>query len=203
MLWRSRLHFKVHPNAPKPFEGYFWTHHRNLQRLLSLLVGRPVYPHTLTLKHSSGRPVAIYSSKNHGKKDKKFSRMELIAPYRKLKDHWPEVVKKWFDVCVKFEPTVILFFNVRFEGLNIQADFLRRMQAIEAFHKLGKSGTFVPEADFEKIKDQVQKAIPKEIPPELRHSLCLKIKYGNELTFKQKLAGLIQTVPARVREMIK
>lgn len=109
-----------------------------------------------------------------------------------LKDNIDVYVDKWFRDAALLTPIYALLWSIiSRHSTYYETIFLNLTQALEAFHRRCYNGFYLPEDQYESIRNILVKAIPNGISDGLRDSLKSRLKYGNEISFRNRLKNLL------------
>lgn len=169
-----------------------------LGNFLTLVVGRPIYPKTITAYLSKYYEIEIYFALNNISFEANIHFSQMMIPYNDLKSYMDKFLNNWFNNTDMLEPVYELFFGTYYAQLYIPFYFLSLIQAIEAFHRrvYGDRGKYLSESDYDPIRSSLTGSIPTAFPdgrgyPEgFRASLTNRIKYGNEYSLRTRLKQL-------------
>ena len=114
------------------------------------------------------------------------------------------MVSSWFKSPPGVKAARHLFTSViRSEDQYLEFIFLAVMQIVEALHRSLDSRTYLPQQEYEAVKQTLTAAIPKGLPSNLQASLESRIKYGNELSLRTRLKELFLKLPESLRARIR
>lgn len=109
-----------------------------------------------------------------------------------LKDNLPIYLDKWFHDAVLLAPVYALLWSIMVRHSTYhETIFLNLTQALEAFHRRVRDGMYLPEEQYEPIRDVLIRTIPNAIPQEVRESLKSRLRYGNEISLRNRLRDLL------------
>jgi hypothetical protein len=174
---------------------------RQLQNLLTLLMGQATVPLHVTLRGpvdarlpQRSEQIELFFNPGFGNVDKANhpAKMLTLFPYIEA-TRFATVLTQWFGRQVLLENVCNLFFGVIYnEFLYIQFSFLGLVQALETYCRNTQHGLYVSETDYKVIAEALIAAIPSTTPRDLRESLKRgKIKYGNEYSLRKRLRCLL------------
>lgn len=98
-----------------------------------------------------------------------------------------EQVKEVTDLLSVLHRESRLLLNVRFQFL---------VQALESYHRQRHPGTYMPDDQYEGVKQSLAVAIPNNVTESHRAALRSRIRFGNEYSLMRRLEGLWNLLPA-------
>lgn len=130
----------------------------------------------------------IYRASNYREKPSEQHWREMLFTYRQICNDAEKYINNWlnlYDIC---EPALNLFFSTLNEPTKFsESKFLALAQSLETFHRRTTETTLMPPADYEEFSQSLLKSAPESA----HEWLSAKLKFGNEITFKQRLLHLI------------
>lgn len=150
MRWDHVALLTVQPEAPQAL-GWYEETLRGLQDLLTLLVGRPVYPRAVKAKVSAGHgaEAALFSHQgSRSPRDRSLTsahslsrQADPLITMRQISPGLPIVLDKWFRKRDLLRPVYELFFGSLFAPrLYPEFQFLSLAQALETYHARTRPG---------------------------------------------------------------
>lgn len=191
--------FRLSSDMPRPLKDFRDCAFK-LNNLLSLSMNQSatmrnfkLYHDELMTYHGNGvmAPIGlklIYRASNYREEPAEQHWREMIFTYRQIRDNPEKYINNWlnlYDIC---EPALNLFFSTLNEPTTFsESKFLALAQSLETFHRRTTEATLMPSEDYEKFSQDLLKVAPENA----REWLSAKLKFGNEITFKQRLLDLI------------
>lgn len=112
-----------------------------------------------------------------------------------LVDHFESMLNKWFAVSYTMLDAIHLMMDAqRNQEHSTQGRFLLFAHAVEVVSRATTSSEYMQEADYEKVINALNAAIPKEVDSDHRASLKSKIKFGNEYAFHKRIKVLLESL---------
>ena len=114
---------------------------------------------------------------------------KMVFIYDDISDDFDEILKNWFKKSDVLKPVFDLYFSV-FDDQNMYTEqkFLSLSQALEAYHRRIFGGKYLPDHEYEGIKEILIAAIPEQqVKMDFRTSLTNRIKFGNEFSLRKRL----------------
>jgi ApeA N-terminal domain 1/Apea-like HEPN len=184
----------VEVEEPRPYE---WYHDRlgDLRALLGLLVGEAVMPTRFRGVTADRRPVTVFFSLTGEPSERSVHPAEMIFPYPRIDDRFPEIAERWFALQVDLNVVVALFFGTLYaRGLPREFRFLALTQALETYHRRRHPGLYVDEDAYEPVRDALTAAIPAGTDGALRQALAKRLEYGNQFALRRRLNDLLASL---------
>jgi len=195
---KQRTYIRIEPSEEKSFDEYrdIMYHIRNF---LSFGIGEPVYPlaiEGITEANKEIRedktyypPVKIfYKQSDIPKAPKTVYPFEMLFTFKDISDRFEVFLRNWFEKADLLEPVYDLYFGTLYNPrMFLEFQFLSLIHAIESFHRRRYGGKYLPEDDYEKVRDVLEKAIPDEVENDHKQSLESRIIYGNEFSLRKRL----------------
>jgi len=191
-------YFRIEPNVPKDIEWYEDLI-SNLQTLLTLLIGTPVYTKSLIAEGLSvnqfgmRKRIKIYRVLTNPHIISELYPFQLRSSFSELiafqsKDYFKLIVNNWFEKIEIFRPVYELIgTNYYNPSMYLHIRFQTWLQGIEAFHRRACYGKYISDDNYKPICKQLEAAIPTTIESGFRESLKSRIKYGNEFSLRTRL----------------
>lgn len=112
------------------------------------------------------------------------------------------LVQRWFADKSKLQLPVGLAANVlASQDLWTHLEFLSLLQALEGFHLSIFAGIYMAEGDYETVKKALGDAIPPNVMSDHKDALKSRIRYGNQVSLRKRMNGLLDWLPAQVRQL--
>jgi len=203
MTWTGTVMFKVEPDSSQPFFFYFEDCVTHLQQLLTLLIGRPMFPTLIQIGKRNDYKDVLFAQPDADRQSN-FSFVQMVIKYPEIQHLWPSVVANWFDNLQKFESARTLLFGAIYFNHNVELYFLTLIQALESYSRSAGSAHYMAEEDYRtQVYATVVKAIPSGIDDSLRESLKNKLKYGNEFSLRKRLKLLFEQIPPDLLNLVR
>lgn len=189
-------------NIEKSFD-WFWKVSRKLENFLSLLTDSEsrCVKFLLFTNDKENNCLTILRERAHVVYDKKFRSSRMIVSYKSIEKIFKEILETWFKKSDELQPVLDLFFLVKNNtGIAVQTEFLHLVQAVEVFHRKTDSSRYLSEEDFEKLKCKIIKKIKNDLRGVggFRESFLNKLKYGNELSLRQRLKKIVSSLDEKL-----
>ncbi len=210
LRWEHRAVFEIEPEEEKPPRWY-----RDvlggLQDLLTLLVGRPVYPSAaeaqVRLRGGSSRADLFFDggSRQPGTAlpSARLSRdSDVLLPLPQIRHDLPRALEIWFAKRELLAPVYDLFFGVLFgPGVGPEYQFLSLAQALETYHRRTRpESRYLAEAEYGRRYEEIVGALPDDLPRPLKSKIKDVLKYGNEWSLRKRLKDIFDELPGGVVE---
>jgi hypothetical protein len=131
----------------------------------------------------------------------------VLYRFANVEDGFQRLIRDWFATMELLEPVYQLYFGALFAPeMYLETRFLVFMQALEAYHRRTRGGTFLPDHMADEIRRKLEAVIDRElrdlpdelhggnqIPPrEIRQAFKSKVKYINQYSQRRRLKELIR-----------
>ena len=181
----------------------------NLQKLFSLLIGRPIYIIRIQLLLFIDNEIKSKSQENNFSslvdlcfnQTAKREKRELLPPqipftYPCLSNNWEIILNNWFEKSISLETVTALNFGLSINrDLPVDFKFLAVIQAIESFHRINGKNLYMSNEDYEPIREILKKAIPESLSSAHRDAIKNRINYGNEYSLQKRLKLILENIP--------
>ena len=135
-------------------------------------------------------PIHIYYKTNYSESDNQISSHNLLFRYEDVANCFENVLKLWFHNYSISEPAFNLYFSSKSGGYKyLEGKFLSLAQGIETLHKRNYPDRFLIQKDEFKV---LKKSIVACCPDDRKKWLEERIKYGCELTLRERVSQLIE-----------
>ena len=133
-------------------------------------------------------PVKIYcSSWPYSKDEPRINELDMLFKFTEIQSRAESIINQWLENYEQIVPAFDLYFLAKTGLLPWNTQFLTLVQALEAFHRRTSDATYMEESEFEEIR----KNLIKEIPKKYRNWFAPKLQY-NELTLKNRIEKMIE-----------
>lgn len=200
---QTSAYLRIRSSTPKDLEWYF-EQIGKVTTLLSLASGSAMAPDQVTAKLADDRPnVQILVAL----REAKYCSFQKHHDFYMLRDNTgvalEQIVKRWFEIYDSVAmPSQLLLSVLNSEKLWLHVEFLSLMQALEGLHRAILPGLYVTVEQYEGIRQALSNAIPKHTASDHKDALRAKIKYGNEISLRKRLAALVERLPIEMRKHI-
>lgn len=137
----QRINAIIESNRKKSFDTLL-EYSLDFQNLITLFLQRKTYPLEFYLlkKDENGKfsdkYEVVYQIKPDEKREKDLIPQDMLISYPYIRDKFPEIVIKWFDIQNQLHTCFIPYFNNFYSSTQYTSDrFLNIARAIEAFHR--------------------------------------------------------------------
>lgn len=114
-----------------------------------------------------------------------------------------DVFARWYAIYDSVAmPSQLALGVLSSTGLWLHVEYLSLMQALEGLHRALMHGLYVSEADYAPIAHALTNAIPRGTQSDHRDSLKSRIKYGNQLSLRKRLAALTNRLDLPIRQFV-
>jgi hypothetical protein len=170
----------------------------DVQSLLTLLVGEPVYPKRVLLYFneedlSKGNAVKLYYPHQYKNAEKEILPGQMFFPFQGVKEKWAGLLRAWFAKREALRNVCALFLGPAFsESLYVEFQFLSFVQALEIYSRQFHVSKYMSDEDYEPIKQSLIAALPPHANDDWKTSFRDgKIKYGNEFSLRRRLRQIL------------
>lgn len=198
-----RAYLDVIPDKKQDI-GWFLKAMWSLQELMSLLIGHAIHPIEILASHTDREEklklIRVYVSSLYPPNAGGESALGLH--FRDISDKFGEVVREWFEIVDTHRSIYGPLLGVMFSPESYaETQFLALVQGLEAFHRQGFPGLYVPCGEYDGFYRELVAGLPPRIPSALRSALVDRLKYGNEYSLRRRLTQLLGTLPDSIGEM--
>ena len=205
----------ISPIEPKDFEWYRKVLD-SLQKFMTLLVGKPVYPKLVSAwthrdephELSPGRVELFFHQdfRTPTPPRRSFHQSaiteDILVPLPSIEEDLSQVLNAWFEEAERLDPVYEVFFGTLYNTRAYsRSQFLSLMQAAESFHRTTKSGKYVRSDKYKEYSRVMKDAIPEAAPDALKSKLQSMFDFGNEYSLPKRIEELVDSLPGR--EIIK
>ena len=149
-------------------------------------------PNDQDINNGEPEPVSIplyYARPPYTKEVPTIERYHMLFRYQAIKAKAEQIINNWLQAYDKFEPALNLYFGVATGGVRYLDDkVLALAQGLEIYHRRTSDETRMDKSNFESLR-QTLKA---QCPEEHRKWLSERLKYGNELSLRQRIKRIIE-----------
>lgn len=191
----------------------------SLGQLLTLLIGRAVYPVALAgitdkfvqvigdppretdIPHEVSLLGAYQDPRERGELDG----YKILVPKNVIENELDTVLNLWFEKRDALGPTIDLLTAAIFRRGRIapEVSFLMLTQALEAFHRRVVGGTYVGEKTSKDVRRALEHAIPEDLPDAFKQAVREKLKWLNEYSLRMRLKELVGMVDQEGRRFLR
>jgi hypothetical protein len=193
----------------------------SLQKFMTLLVGKPVYPrlvsawtHTdepdeMTLDRTKTSSVTLFFHQEFRtptpprRSAHQSTIMEdILVPLPSIQEDLSQVLNAWFEEAERLDLVYEVFFGTLYNtSAYPRSQFLSLTQAAESFHRITKFGKYVRQDKYKEFSYAMKAAIPEAAPDALKNKLRSLFDFGNEYSLRNRIEDLTNSFPGR--EIIK
>lgn len=200
---QTSAYLRIRPSTPKDLEWYF-EQIGKVTTLLSLASGSAMAPDQVSAKLADDGPnVQILVAL----REAKYCSFQTHHDFYMLRDNagvaLEQIVKRWFEIYDSVAmPSQLALSVLNSEKLWLHVEFLSLMQALEGLHRAILPGLYATVEQYEGIRQALSNAIPQHIASDHKDALRARIKYGNEISLRKRLAALVERLPVEMRKHI-
>lgn len=111
---------------------------------------------------------------------------------------------RWFEIHAKIAECMrLLFRQVEHPRDEIVPAFLNACQMFESFHRATRDAPYARKAQYDRWLQAMVAAIPKGVKPDHRQALKTRLKYGNQLSLRNRLKRTFEKLPEVIREKLE
>lgn len=186
--------FKLVSQQEHPLDDFISIAHR-LTTFLCFAVDKTVCIDQMaatlnTGESESASPIPLYyESRPYTKEVPKIDWSHMLFRYPTIKTKAEQILNNWLKTYDKIEPALNLYFGVTAGGLRyLDAKVLALAQGLETYHRRTSDETRLDNRDFEKLRETLK----TQCPEEHKDWLSERLKYGNELSLRQRIQRIIE-----------
>jgi hypothetical protein len=191
------------PLEPESLEGFLpMIHH--LRNFVTLATMKPVYPISVNGKMESNgeRECSVdmfYSLGEIIESSVALGPTDMLFAFKDISTQLRFLLRNWFKKAELLEPVFDLYFGTLYMSrIYVTTEFLNFAQGLESYHRRTMKGYELPKVEHRERIRKILKCAPKEHGKWLRE----KLNYGNELTLKKRLEGLLESIPRSLESTI-
>lgn len=194
--WDENWWLNLSYDTPQPLDRLLQDQ-GDLATFLSLLIGDAVHPLRLTLKTALMSPeLDVVQLMARRRPDRVIHAQGMLLPHPSVQHVFGVALNRWYERREALRSVYDLVGGTLYDpDLYPSLRFLMLAQAAETFHRQARSGTYVPKRDFRAVARALKRAIPSNVPGELRQALVSRIDFGNDLSLRTRLTCLVDEVP--------
>lgn len=198
-------YLEISPRLPINFNEYHSKFLYHLQNLLSLGIGRAVYPLEIKGKNSNckielenGKTVlkdigVFYRLGKMPEFSKKLHPHDMFFCYSDIASEFEKCLKNWFSKSELLAPVYDLYFATLYNpAMYLQHEFLSLTQSIESYHRRVFGGEYISKDEYKPILEALKASIPAEIDSGFRESLKHRMQYLHEYSLRKRLEKIIE-----------
>lgn len=198
-------YLEITPRSPLDFNEYHSRFLYHLQNLLSLGIGRAVYPLEIKGKNSNcktelrdGKTIlndieVFYRLGTTPDFTKKLHPFDMFFCYSDIASSFESCLRNWFFKAEFLKPVYDLYFAVIYSpSLYLDFQFLSLIQAIESYHRRVFGGLYVSEEKYKSYYEILVTDIPEDIEEGFKESLKQRMRYFNEYSLRKRLEEILE-----------
>lgn len=197
---RTELNFtayiKIAPEKPMD-HTWFLNSISNLGSFLTLLIGKPVYIKRIKYLDTNedfedDSSVDILFEQRRRVESDFINPRAILAPFTNIEDNLADVLNAWFIKSQELSTIFNLLLGTLYNPYQFRVStFLNLAQALESYQRHLNTDKYIPDERYDAVLQELIKAIPSELPTELKESLKSKLNYGNEFSLRTRLKRII------------
>jgi hypothetical protein len=114
--------------------------------------------------------------------------LDMFFCYNKIKDKFPSLIKRWFDIYDNLQPALSILFDQFFNTERFSDNnFLNLAQAVETFHARLNNHKKMPKAEYKLMVKSICEATPTIYKEWIKEQLV----FGNELNLHTRLMEIM------------
>ena len=193
----------IEPDSPKPLE-WFIDQESKATTMLAFLAGTSMSPDLIEASiDASTHRVSVMVTLRDAKYCSYKNLHDFFMPRGSMTVDLGTVLNNWFEVYEKVDkPSQLALSVFGSEKLWLHVEFLSLVQALEGFHRGLFEGKYMPDEDYEPIKDTLGKAIPSGLADDHKAALRARFRYGNQFSLRKRLDALAGRLSPALRAMI-
>lgn len=202
-----RVFIDIEPEGKRPLKWYRDLL-SSLQDLLTLLVGRSVYPRSMQAQVNTGgsarsdvffgQGARLPESRGKVPGEGLVRSSDVLVPLPLIRSELPEVLGNWFAKRDLLAPVYELFLGALFNAkIYTDFQFLSLAQGLETYHRrTNPDARYLPEQEYlEEHYPEIVSSLPPSLPEALRNKLKTTLWYANEWSLRKRLKELVGAVP--------
>jgi len=117
---------------------------------------------------------------------------EMLFTFTQIQENVESILNKWFDAYSLIDPAFNLYFSAKTGGYKfLEGKFLALAQGIETCHRRTSDEKLMDDTMFDQL-DEALNALAEESPEEHKEWISGKLRYGNELSLRQRIKRIIE-----------
>jgi len=179
--------------------------------LLSFLMGQRTGISHLSIEVRSGRQdeqqhpryARVYARHYPWEGEAKLNWLEQRFTFSMIGDRFEDVANRWLERSDQLKTSHDLHSGAEY-GKNqpIRFRFLNLVHALESFDRHRGGSTYISEEEYQDVCRVLTDAIPTGVTGGHRESLKNRIKYGNEISLRNRLAKMLDELPEELLKFI-
>lgn len=135
-------------------------------------------------------PISLYyESLPFTKDEPKIGWYHMLFRYQDIRERAEQIINNWLQAYDKFEPALNLYFGVTTGELYyLDTKVLALAQGLEIYHRRTSDEPRMPKNKFENLRQTLM----SQCPEEHQNLLSERLKYGNELSLRQRIQRIIE-----------
>jgi hypothetical protein len=135
-------------------------------------------------------PISVYyASQPYTKLEPKIDRHRMLFRFGQIREDAERIVNNWFDAYEEIDPALNLYFSTKTGAYKyLEGKFLALAQGLETYHRRTSNEKLMNEAVFKELTEN----LIKQCPEENKEWLSGRLKYGNELSLRQRIKNIIE-----------
>lgn len=200
----ERVSFQIRPFKPMTLD-YFIDKIYLLRDLLTIVCDRVCSINDISLEcnfideRSPGKKIhatteLLMDQHKYHSNLKKIDSRDFILVYSDVKDIFPIMLNKWFQIADKIRIVKDLYIAALYSPSKyIETEFLSLVQAIEVYHRRFLGGEYLSTEDFElKLKGPLTAAIDPTLPKNFKDAVKKRLEYFNEFSLSKRLKEIVK-----------
>lgn len=193
----------VRPDAPQSLDWHFEQLNK-VTTMLAFLAGSPMSPDCIKASIGEAHQEVYVMVALRDVKHCPYSGLhEFFMPRGEMGVDLTDVVARWFETYPKLLMPIQLANSVlASDKLWLHVEFLSLMQALEGYHRALFAGNYMDEGEYESVKKALGDAIPAELGSDHKDALRSRIRYGNQVSLRKRLAELAKAASEEIRQAV-
>ena len=185
----QKVYISICSDNPKPLKDFTGIIFK-LNNFFCLAIDNTVAISCLQGYSKDITPIHVYYKTIYSESNNKISSHALLFRYEDVATCFENILKLWFYNYSISEPAFNLYFSSKSGGSKyLDGKFLSLAQGLETFHKRNYPDEFLIQKDEFKI---LKRNLVSHCPDDKKEWLEERIKYGYELTLRDRLRRLIE-----------
>lgn len=135
-------------------------------------------------------PISVYyASQPYTKLEPKIEWHRMLFRFEQIREDAERIVNNWLDAYEVIDPALDLYFSIKTGAYKYwEGKFLALAQGLETYHRRTSNEKLMDEAVFKELTEN----LIKQCPEKNKEWLSGRLKYGNELSLRQRIKNIIE-----------
>jgi len=196
--------------APRDLQ-WFLDKANSLSSLLSFLIGQQTGISHLNLEvpiepldaHSYPRYCRVYVRHWPFEPKKELGVFGMRYCYPMITERFPNVVDKWFSRSDQLRTAFELVAGAQLDkDIPVRFQFLNLIHALECLDRANGNRFYISEDAYQPFRRVMSNAIPSDLDDGHKESLKTKLKYGYEVSLRNRLSKMLSELPVELLPLV-